>query len=497
MFLATRILAAVLTMGVDAPDRPIMLEFSAEWCGPCRQTRPHVQELKRKGFPIREIDVDEDAEGLAERFGVTSVPTFVVVERNGRELDRMTGASEASQLAAFYERAAKLASRGGDSSAAQPRVATDSNGRRPNPMETVVRIKVKITQPRMAVGYGSGTIIYSDDDESIILTCAHIFKIEGQRKQYAPGRFPFPVEVDVFDGKPSAEQTPRVGVSEADIPAQVIDYDFVGDVALIRIKPGHRLPASPVVPPGWTPATGLKMTTVGCSQGQDATAWSTQVTRPQLVLQKDENATYEATECLYAPIQGRSGGGLFTLDGLLAGVCDFNDAPRGNGAVHRSPKYHGLYASPRTIHRLLDKHKLQICYATMDGQGDGRLMASRGAEGVRLGRIEPDKLRGQSPEPYPIPSPEVMGVRMDEVAERSSEARKFVKKDMDTRGRWRAVSESDEVDAGEGSGQVVSRREAPPVELFDDAALQATERDKPVKPRRTDSAWSAAGDEAE
>jgi hypothetical protein len=404
MYLATRILALFLVTGTDRADSPVLLDFGAEWCAPCRATRPHVQELKRRGYPVREIDVDEDVDKLSKKFHVSSVPTFIVVGRDGREIDRITGARTATELASFYDEAAESAAQ----TPSRPTLELASANAPANPWETVVRIKVQITHPRPAIGYGSGTIIHSDSRQTIILTCAHIFHIEGQRNQFAPTKFPYPVLVDLFDGQLAGGETPRVNTAEADLPAKVIDYDFVGDVALIRIEPGKRLPASRVVPPGWSPAPGLKMTTVGCSQGKDATAWTTQVTRPHLVLQKGPNSLYEATECLYAPIQGRSGGGLFTMDGLLAGVCDFNDAPRGAAGVHKSTKYHGLYASPKTIHKLLEKHELQICYAPIGRQRGDELMAD-----TRTAR-DSDKVRLQSPDSrFPVPSPEVLGVRLE------------------------------------------------------------------------------------
>ncbi len=137
------------------------------------------------------------------------------------------------------------------------------------------------------------------------------------------------------------------------VKGEAIDYDFGHDVGLIRIRPGRKLAATPVVPAGWSPKPRTPMTTVGCSESRDATAWSTWVTKPLIQGAVADNPGYEAIECAYAPKQGRSGGGLYTLDGMLAGVCDFAEPTEG----------HGLYASPRVIHKFLDKNKLTICYA--------------------------------------------------------------------------------------------------------------------------------------
>ena len=56
--------------------------FNAKWCGPCKQMKPHIQELISEGYNIQEIDVDEQAE-LAKQFNVRGVPTLVV---NGNSL---------------------------------------------------------------------------------------------------------------------------------------------------------------------------------------------------------------------------------------------------------------------------------------------------------------------------------------------------------------------------------------------------------------------------
>ena len=106
---------------------------------------------------------------------------------------------------------------------------------------------------------------------------------------------------------------------------------------------------------------------MGCSEGKDATAWHTIVKRPRIQNFLSGNPNYEAIECDVAPKEGRSGGGLYTMDGYVAGVCNFAE-PQGN---------HGLYATPRSIYSLLNRNHLAALYAPVKS-GSANLLADRG-----------------------------------------------------------------------------------------------------------------------
>ena len=84
-------------------DKAVLLDFYANWCGPCKMIAPILEEIAEEHpeYFIGKVNVDEEGE-LAMRFGVMSIPTLVVM-RDGEVDDKLVGARPKEYILEFLE----------------------------------------------------------------------------------------------------------------------------------------------------------------------------------------------------------------------------------------------------------------------------------------------------------------------------------------------------------------------------------------------------------
>ena len=88
---------------VKNTDKKVLIDFYAEWCGPCKMVSPIVDELadEHPEFLIAKVNVDEE-QSLAAQFGVMSIPTLVVIQ-NGKIIKQSVGAMPKAKILEMLE----------------------------------------------------------------------------------------------------------------------------------------------------------------------------------------------------------------------------------------------------------------------------------------------------------------------------------------------------------------------------------------------------------
>jgi thiol-disulfide isomerase/thioredoxin len=293
----------------EAPAQ--LVQFASSRCPHCQSMQPVVQQLAAQGVGVQTVDVDAQL-AVAQQYQVKGVPTFIAL-RGGQEVGRVEGVTTAEKLAGLVQ-GAGVESRGSGVGGRE----SGARGLAPEQVARAATVRLKV-EDATGYGFGTGTIIDTHENEALVVTCGHLFReSKGQGK----------ISADVFSA--GSAQTAE---------GQLIAYDLDRDIALVSLRTTIAVRPVPIAPPGHSVRPSDRVFSIGCDKGADPSLRPTYITAVNKYKGKP-NFTAAGQ-----PIDGRSGGGLFSAEGFLIGICNAADPADDEG----------LYAGLASIHWQLDQ----------------------------------------------------------------------------------------------------------------------------------------------
>lgn len=400
--------AVIAAFALSGVGQTVLLDFYGDHCGPCREMQPTVQAMIDAGYPVQRVNVNQLRNALlVAKHRVGPIPCFVMVV-NGREVDRVVGKTDVNRLVQMFKagekptsnRSPALLALQGRPKASQPPPTPSPSPKPVSPMATpfdgwaaqTPKNEPAIMQPNTGVGVsdaallaasvrlriedpdghscGSGTIIDCRDGEALILTCGHIF-----RDSKGKGK----IEVDLF-GPDGLQKLPGelVAYSVPDVNGN--EGNAKADLGLVSIRTQRPLTVAPVAPPGYRITPGMAVASVGCNNGDPPTVRHSQINS------LDKFVGAPNIQVAGQPVEGRSGGGLFSPEGYVLGVCNAADPS----------DREGLFAALGSIHTELDRVQLAFVYQSPSRDARTRAPTS--------GTAQPNALAAGPMAPIPQPS---------------------------------------------------------------------------------------------
>lgn len=324
--------------------------------------QPVLRQLSQEGWTIRSVDTDQEPQ-LTQQFQIQNLPTLVILS-GGQEVDRLVGVTSHAQVQKRLERVAARNATGRNRSAGIPSAAQPQSPT-PPPQAPIVRgqspgmralsglatgalasqrLAAEPTAPRSlsideaiqravaatvrirvdegnTTAFGTGTIVDVHGEEALVLTCGHLFRDMQPNSQ---------LTVDLFAGTPQ----------EVTLTSQLIDFQAEdADIGLISFRLPVRIEPVEILPRNEQLQVGQQAFSFGCDRGADPTRRDTRI--------KSINRYLGAAnvEIAGAPAVGRSGGGLFDVQGRLIGVCNAADATDDEG----------IYAAAEVVYAQIER----------------------------------------------------------------------------------------------------------------------------------------------
>jgi thiol-disulfide isomerase/thioredoxin len=344
----------------------------------CEQAIPLINEFAQQGYNIKTISVTQNSE-IVKQFNITRLPSFILLQDN-KVIDRVDGGAAPivlkPMIQGMFDRADQSARKNVTKITREPASAipldhyikptptttttqnlnfTPPNNNNANtrtnstpsssPEIDLLQQKFITSSVKLRVdsadghSWGSGTIIDTRGNDALILTCGHIFR-----------------EVD-FAGNNNKKNIVEVHLygenSSVKVYGRCIYFDLEIDLALVVIVPPCPVQAIPVAPSNLAIKSGQNVISVGCDSGAAPTIRKHSIMSINRISTPATNKLpFNYIQVSGAPVGGRSGGGLFSNDGLLIGVCNTADPVRNDGH----------FVPAEIIRYILDQQNLSTVY---------------------------------------------------------------------------------------------------------------------------------------
>ncbi len=299
------------------PSSCVLLYFTSAHCQACSEMSIAVRKASDQSWLVREVDADRER-ALTSRWKIAALPTIVVLE-SGVEVDRITGKVDSSALLSRLEGKPVSNPAHKFEDVTKPTTAPVAD-----PMEVSVRIRI---EDGNSVSFGTGTVVDQHGSEALVLTCGHLFR------ELTPA------------SRVTIDLSTATGIQT--FPATVIDYQCQGtDIGLVSFPVSLPIAVAKLLPKGQALQPNEPVCSVGCDHGANPSRRDSYITKLNRYLGPAN------VEVAKAPVQGRSGGGLFNSRGELIGVCYAADPSLDEG----------LYSGPEVVYTQLQRLGLGRLY---------------------------------------------------------------------------------------------------------------------------------------